>query len=155
MTEKEKSYDNNDLSDVLRLPDIPVEEFFEDVPGGVIVLGYDPYSDKTIAELEEVAANIQTTQELVDLYAGVFNKFWYIEDERYDYEEDTEEYEQICAKVDACGVLMDRLEERVIAEARKQGVYDEIGGIRGLEPFMDSYGYWNGGGWWVGKDKMS
>lgn len=36
-------------------------------------------------EIEEIS----NTQELVDSYVLVHNKFWYIEDDLYDYEEGT------------------------------------------------------------------
>ena len=42
---------------------------------------------------------LKGTQELVDAFAGAFNKFWWVEDDVYDYEEGTEEYENVEAQL--------------------------------------------------------
>ena len=48
--------------------------------------------DKTAEQMQLEIEQISNTQELVDAYVLVHNKFWYIEDDLYDYEEGTEDY---------------------------------------------------------------
>ena len=65
---------------------IPVEEFF---PEGTVILSGNPIPDKTAEQMPLEIEEISNTQELVDSYVLVHNKFWYIEDDLYDYEEGT------------------------------------------------------------------
>lgn len=65
---------------------IPVEEFF---PEGTVILSGNPIPDKTAEQMQLEIEEISNTQELVDSYVLVHNKFWYIEDDLYDYEEGT------------------------------------------------------------------
>ncbi len=87
---------------------------------------------------------------------NVHNKFWYIEDDVYDYDEYSEEYERVCAVVDAWGDLMDELDKRTIKTASDEGLLAErqpnSGTVKQLEAFMDKYGYRDGCGWWVKKE---
>ena len=52
---------------------LPVEELFEE---GTVILVGDPLPDKTLEEMWAIAKNYRSTQELIDAYAGVHNKFW-------------------------------------------------------------------------------
>lgn len=109
-----------------------------------------------IIEIEEMENSIEqksTTQELVDVYARVHNKFWFIEDDLYNYEVWTEAYDQVRSVVDAWRGLMSDLERRVIESAEQEGLLGErppdAGTIKRLETFMKKYGYRDDRGWWV------
>lgn len=61
-------------------------------PEGTVIMGGDPMPDMSLDEMRDVIREISSTQELVDAYVQVHNKFWYIKDDIYDYEEDTDKY---------------------------------------------------------------
>ena len=142
---------NNTIEALQNPTRIPVEDFFEE---DTVIMGGDPLPDKSLEEMRLIAESIKTTQELVDVYAAVYNKFWWIEDDVYDFEEGTEEYKKACNVADAWETLMDDLEERVIACAVNEGLFAErqnnSGLVKQLEAFMLKYGYRDGRGWWVG-----
>ena len=135
---------------VLILPDEPIEDA---IPEGAVILVGDPMPDTSVEEMQQIIASISTTQELVDAYVNVHNKFWYIEDDVYDYDEYSEEYERVCAVVDAWGDIMDDLDNRIIKAAEDEGLLAErqpdSGTVKQLEAFMNKYGYRDGRGWWV------
>lgn len=134
--------------DVLSLGDEPIEGAF---PKGAVILAGDPLPDVGAEEMRQTVSSITTTQELVDVY--VHNKFWFIEDDLYDYDEGTDEYEKVRAVVDAWGDMMDELDKRIMETAAREGLLAErqpdSGTVKQLEAFMDKYGYRNGCGWWV------
>ena len=129
---------------------IPVENFFEE---GAVIMGSEPLSDVTIEEMWDVAKNCKNTQELVTAYARVHNEFWFIEDNIYDYEKGTEEYNKTEAIIDAWEKIMDYLEDKVISCAQEEGLLasrqKRSGLAKQLEAFMSKYGYRDGRGWWV------
>ena len=137
-----KSFENNE--------DMPIEELF---PEGVIILSGDPMPDKTAEQMRLEIAEISNTQELVDAYVQVHNKFWYIEDDLYDYKNVSEEYNRFRKIVDVWEEIMDSLDERVMASAKEEGLLAErqpgSGTVKQLEGFMSKYGYRDGGGWWI------
>ena len=63
---------------------ISVEEFFKNS----VIIGADPLSSGTVEEMWRIAKSCSTTQELVDTYARVHNKYWWVEDDEYDFEKD-------------------------------------------------------------------
>lgn len=136
--------------DVLRLGDEPIEEAF---PDGTVILAGDPLPDVSVEEMQQDISSITTTQELVDAYVNVHNKFWFIEDDLYDYDEGTDEYGKVQSVVDAWGDMMDELDRRIMETAAAEGLLAErqpdSGMVKQLEAFMDKYGYRNGCGWWV------
>ena len=107
--------------------------------------------DRMCKELE--AVGLQDPEELVDAYVLVHNKFWYIEDDLYDYEEGTEDYIRVRDNVEAWGEMMDLLDDRVMSTAKEEGLLAErqpdSGTIKQFEEFMKKYGYRDGRGWWV------
>lgn len=130
--------------------DIPYEEITSSFPEGAVILCGDPLPDKTADEVRRLADNAKTTQELIDLFAGAWNKYGYIEDSVYDYEEDTKEYEEVCAYVDSWGDLMIDLGKKVEELAKSENALGDGEGMVGrLEPFMARYGYRDGAGWWA------
>lgn len=140
--------------DILRLDDEPVEAV---IPEGAVILAGDPMPDMCIEEMRQIISSITTTQELVDTYVNVHNKFWFIEDDLYDYDADTEEYEKTRFVADAWGDMMDELDKRVMEAAAAEGLLIErkpnSGTVKQLEVFMNKYRYRNGCGWWVKSDK--
>ncbi len=79
-----------------------------------------PLRDITVEELWKIAMNYKTTQKLVDAYADAHNKFWLIEDEIYDYEENSAEYKQTEMKIDSWEKIYDYLEGKVVACAKEE-----------------------------------
>ncbi len=138
--------------DVLRLGDESIEEVF---PEGAVVLAGNPMPNMSVEDMQRIITFSTTTQELVDAYVGVHNKFWFIEDSLYDYEEGTGEYEKVRSVVDAWGDMMDELDKCIMETAANEGLLAErqpnSGTVKQLEAFMDKYGYRNGCGWWVKK----
>ena len=129
---------------------IPVEEIFSD---GAVVLASEPMPGKSIDDMRREVDEITSTKELVDAYVAVHNKFWFIEDDLYDYEEDSSEYVEVRERIDAWGDLMDTLNQKIMKAAAEEGLLAErqpnSGTIKQLEQFMLKYGYRDGSGWWV------
>lgn len=84
-------------------------------------MGSDLLPDVSLNEVQTKAMNIYDTQQLVDLYVQVHNKYLYIKDEVYDYEEGTEEYNNVCLEVDSWAKVMDDLEEKITFCAKHEG----------------------------------
>ena len=99
---------------------------------------------------------INSTQDLVEAYVMVHNKFWYIEDDLYNYEEDSEEYKSVKFVVEKWAELMHILDRRIMEKAEDEKLLDDrlpnFGTIKQLERFMDKYGYKDGHGWWIKKN---
>lgn len=134
----------------LWLDDIPVEDF---LPEGAVIMGADPIPTKGINEMRAEIESMTSTKDLVDAYVAVHNKFWYIEDEIYDYKEGTDEYTEVSENIHAWGALMDCLEKRILTLAEEEGLISaevsNTGIVKRLELFMGKYGYRDGAGWWI------
>ena len=122
---------------------------------GVVILDGASMKDISIEDMKKIIANIKTTQDLADAYATV-NNIWPIkEDEIYDYEEGTKEYEEACSITSAWLELCEKLEKQAIKVATEEGLIDEsmkdAGTFYQLERFMNKYGYYDGSGWWLDK----
>ena len=141
---------NNTFSSMQDLTWISVEDLFEE---GTVIMGGDPLPDRSLEDMWVIAKNYSTTQELVDAYAGAHNKFWWVEDDQYDFEEGTEEHIKTRAVTKAWEQVLDYLEERVITCAIEEGLFAErqpnSGFVKQMEAFMEKYGYRDGRGWWV------
>ena len=141
---------NNTISSMQDLTWISVEDLFEE---GTVIMGGDPLPDRSLEDMWVIAKNYSTTQELVDAYAGAHNKFWWVEDDQYDFEEGTEEHIKTRAVTEAWEQVLDYLEERVITCAIEEGLFAErqpnSGLVKQMEAFMEKYGYRDGRGWWV------
>lgn len=113
----------------------------------------DPLPEKTIEEMWETASQLKNTQELVDAFTGASNKFWWVEDDVYDYDENTEEYKKACEITKAWKELVDSLGDRLIQAAKAEGLMkideEHPRSIVALTPVMEKYGYHDGRGWWV------
>ena len=122
---------------------------------GVVILDGASMKDISIEDMKKIIANIKTTQDLADAYATV-NNIWPIkEDEIYDYEEGTKEYEETCSITSVWLELCEKLEKQAIKVATEEGLIDEsmkdAGTFYQLERFMNKYGYYDGSGWWIEK----
>lgn len=141
---------NNTISSMQDLTWISVEDLFEE---GTVIMGGDPLPDRSLEDMWVIAKNYSTTQELVDAYAGAHNKFWWVEDDQYDFEEGTEEHIKTRAVTEAWEQVLNYLEERVITCAIEEGLFAErqpnSGLVKQMEAFMEKYGYRDGRGWWV------
>ena len=90
---------------------------------------------------------------LATALAAVNNKFWWVEDNIYDYEEGTKEYKEACDITDAWGALMDELENEIIDVLKAENTTLPDAGQREiLAPFMKRNGYEDGDGWWIPLD---
>ncbi len=128
-----------------------------EIPKNAAIMGGDPLPYMTVEQMWKEVEKIQSIQELVDVYATVHNKFWYIEDHIYDYEEGTDEYKRICYEIGEWADIRNHLHQRVMEEVDKEGfLYDyqpEKGCIKQLSRLMDKYGYYDGNGWWIAKNE--
>ena len=87
---------------------------------------------------------------MADAFAISSNKFWWVEDDVYDYEVDTPEHQTACAITDAWGELMDYYKSKIFSILQVEGVViPETGQNAVLKPFMLRNGYIDGNGWWI------
>ena len=122
---------------------------------GIVIMASEPIPNKTPTDVRGCFAERKSERDLADAFAIASNKFWWVEDNVYDYEEGTPEYISACAITDEWGALMDEYEERIFVILRNEGVeIPETGRIKVLEPFMKRNGYRDGNGWWI-KNKES
>ena len=122
---------------------------------GIVIMASEPIPNKTPTDVRGYFAERKNERDLADAFAIASNKFWWVEDNIYDYEEGTPEYIAACAITDEWGALKDEYEERIFMILRNEGVeIPETGRIKVLEPFMKRNGYRDGNGWWI-KNKES
>lgn len=116
----------------------------------MVIMGEEPLKGISPAEFQKMVEPITTTQALADAFAGASNEFWWVEDNEYDFEEGTPEYEQATALTDAWHSLLEKYEEQIFNILRSEGIeIPSAGQIVVLAPFMERYGYIDGGGWWI------
>lgn len=119
----------------------------------IIVMATEPIPNNTPTQVRAYFATKKGEKYLADGYALVSNQFWWVEDERYSFEEGTSEYEEVCAITEEWRTLMNEYEARIFAILQSQGVViPKLGTDVVLEPFMKKYGYVYGNGWWVKPD---
>jgi len=121
----------------------------------VVVMGGDPAKELTIETAEKLCSEIGTEQELASLYATISNKAWYIEDNIYDFEKNTDEYKAVCTITERWFALEEKLRARIFDILITEGVaipqkgYNQI-----LIPFMKRNGFLDMGGWWIAEDEL-
>ena len=116
----------------------------------MFVMTKEPIPDISAADLKAYFANRHTEKDLADAFAIASNKFWWVEDDVYDYEEGTPEHKTARAVTDEWRALMEKYESRIFEILTGEGVIiPKTGTIKVLEPFMARHGYANGNGWWV------
>lgn len=127
------------------------------IPENAVILADEPLPDMSIEDMKMMISRIDSTQELVDVYAAVSNKAFYIVDDVYDYEEGSDEYKKACQRVDAWFDLMEQLEDKVMKQAESENLLEpkktNSGTLKQIEKFMHKYGYKDGCGWWVELDE--
>lgn len=116
----------------------------------IVVMGSDPLPEMTASEFKEKVGGILSNQQLADAFAFSSNKFWWIEDNEYDFEEGTPEHKKAIEITDEWWALMDEYKELIFDILREEGTeIPSKGQIVALEPFMKKYGYCDGNGWWI------
>lgn len=114
------------------------------------IMGEEPMPGISPADIKEKYSGLLTEQHLADAFAIANNKFWWAEDNVYDYEEGTPEYQAACEITDAWGELMDYYKSQIFTILQHEGVtIPETGQIVVLVPFMLRNGYIDGNGWWI------
>ena len=118
-----------------------------------VIIANDFISDRSADEVRREIENITSIQKLVDVYVLVHNKLWFIEDNLYDFEHGTKEYNEIYSEVKAWMNLMENLNHKVMRVASEEGILlkrqPDSGTAKQLEMFMKKYGYQDGAGWWI------
>lgn len=116
----------------------------------MFVMAKEPIPNMSAAEVKAYFADKHTEQDLADAYAVAYNKFWWVEDNEYDFQEGTPEHKAACAITDEWGALMDEYKNRIFEILISEGVtIPATGQIKVLEPFMARHGYADGNGWWI------
>ena len=114
------------------------------------IMSEEPMPGISPADIKEKYSETLTEQHLADAFSIASNKFWWVEDNVYDYEEGTPEYQVACDITDAWGELMDYYKSHIFIILQREGVtIPTTGQISVLEPFMLRNGYINGNGWWI------
>ena len=114
------------------------------------VMAKEPIPDMSAAEVKAYFADKNSEKDLADAYAIAHNKFWWVEDNEYDYEAGTPEYNAACAITDKWAALMDEYKKQIFEILNSEWVtIPAAGQIKVLEPFMARYGYTDGNGWWI------
>lgn len=119
----------------------------------VIVMASEPLKDYEFEDIQCLVHKTIETEALVNLYAAVFNEFFWVEDNEYDFPKGTPEYAEACRITDQWGALMDELEERLMRIASDAGLLlprePNSGTVKQMGPFMKKYGFVNANGWWI------
>ena len=116
----------------------------------MFVMSQEPIPNMSASEVRAYFVNKKTEKDLADAFAVVSNKFWWVEDNEYDYEEGTPEHKMACAITDEWGTLMDEYKNRIFEIITNEGVtIPKTGQIEVLKPFMARFGYINGNGRWI------
>ena len=119
----------------------------------IVIMGGDPFPNITPSEVKNYFCEMQTERDLADAFAIASNKFFWIEDSVYDYEEGSAEYIEACTIVDEWCALMDEYEEKILHILRVEGItIPQTGRIYVYKLFMERNGYIDGNGWWIKKD---
>lgn len=118
------------------------------------IMATEPCPDMTAEDLRSKYADMASEKELADAYGIASNQFWWVEDDVYDYEEGTSEYEKALAISDAWKAVMEEYENKIFEILKTEGVtIPSSGRIKVLIPFMERNGYMDGAGWWIEDSK--
>ena len=117
-------------------------------------MSQEPILNMSASEVRAYFVNKKTEKDLADAFAITSNKFWWVEDNEYDYEEGSPEHKKACTITDEWGTLMDEYKKRIFEILTNEGVsIPPKGQIEVLKPFMARFGYVDGNGWWIKQDK--
>ena len=116
----------------------------------ILVMVKEPVAGLSPTEVRKYFATKETEQSLADAFAIAGNKFFWVADNEYDFEEDTPEHKCACEITDAWCALMDEYKERIFEILTNEGVtIPSSAQIRVLIPFMARNGYRDANGWWI------
>jgi hypothetical protein len=116
----------------------------------MLVMGQEPLPNMSAEEVRAFFADKHTQEDLADAFAVASNKFWWVEDNEYDYKEGSPEHKTACSITDAWGNLMDEYKHRIFEILTSEGVIiPATAQVEVLKPFMARFGYIDGNGWWV------
>ena len=116
----------------------------------MFIMSKGPVPDMSAADVKVYFADKHTEKDLADAFAIASNKFWWVEDNEYDYEVGSPEHKASCAITDEWRTLMDEYQNRIFEILKNEGVtIPETGQIIVLELFMKRFGYIDGNGWWI------
>ena len=116
----------------------------------IFAMASDPLPDKTPDQIKKMYEENNSIENLVDLYAMANNKFWWIEDDLYDYDVNSNEYKDLRKIVDSWWNLVKMFENEIFKILEKEGIETpKTGTIEVLRPFMKKYHYLDGNGWWI------
>ena len=111
----------------------------------------------SVEEMQQIIDSISSAEDLIEAYETAHSGFIYEEDRLYDYEADTEEYEEVDRLVSFWEETWDELEDRLYKKAAEEGLLSEqlsdAGMETRLEAFMNKHGYIYAGGWWEKKEE--
>ena len=122
-----------------------------------VVMMSEPFDNVTPKDVRKwLKEGNYSEKSLAVALACAHNKFWWVEDDLYDYEENSEEYKSVLKVVNSWGELIKEIEKRISFILKKEGVHIPkkvtILSIKTLVPFMDRNGYYDGDGWWIEKE---
>lgn len=116
----------------------------------MFMMAEEPIPGKSAAEIKAYFFDKNTEKDLADAYAITSNKFWWVEDNVYDYEKGSPEYQIACAITDEWENLMCEYENKIFEILKNEGItIPSTGRIDVLKPFMAKFGYADGNGWWI------
>ena len=125
-----------------------VEYIWEDIFGGEFM---------SVEEMQQIVDSISSAEDLIEAYETAHSGFIYEEDRLYDYEEGTEEYEEVDRLVSFWEEIWDELEDRLYKKVAEEGLLSEqlsdADMETRLEAFMNKHGYIYDGGWWEKKEE--
>ena len=122
----------------------------------MFVMSQESNPNMSVSEVRAYFADKKSEKDLADAFAVASNKFWWVEDNEYDYEEGTPEHKMACAITDEWGCLMDEYKTKIFEILTNEGVIiPSKGQIEVLKPFMARFGYIDDNGWWIKQDKKA
>lgn len=101
--------------------------------------------------IQTLAHSTNDKETLVNLYAAVFNEFFWVEE--YDFEKGTASYEEAIKISNQYHNLLNWLETQIFQITSEEGLLlpkDQGNGtVKQLESFMGKYGWENRNGWYI------
>lgn len=116
----------------------------------IFVLASEPLPNISVHDIREWLTHNNSIQNIIDAYVVVHEKYVYVEDDVYDYEIDTAEYDNARLTADKWLSLMEELQKQIFDAMRSEGyTIPEKGYYYAMIPFMKRFGYRDGNGWWI------
>lgn len=79
----------------------------------ILIMGFEPDPERTPEDVRQWYSQDRSEAGLAKAFAAASNKFWWVEDNIYDYPEGTPEHQEACRITDAWGAVMDELEHGI------------------------------------------